>query len=100
MNEQTGQLKAQRIRKDLLKRLAVLRPQEGDAIVVTVPEAYMTDQQAREAAQKFCQEVQKATGRDVWLLTDRERMTAEPPPRVPTVDVPVRKLLLPPGTKL
>lgn len=97
---QGGQTKAQRLRKDLLRRLTALSPGPEDVFVLQVPDEYVGQPEIQQACHKFCGEVSQATGRPVYLLTDRERLTVEPPLKGPAVDVPATRILLPSGVKL
>lgn len=66
---------------ELIERLKILSPRDGDVFVIEVEKAYLDDEDQRAEAQAFAEEVQKVTGRDVFVIAEGYKLAAVEDPR-------------------
>lgn len=102
----------QRTRADLLRRLEVLKPRDGDVMLLKLPDEYFGEDGPNNTATEFAMAVMKAARRPVFIVQKgREELLYGPPDILgiaqtppeqqrPSIPVARAKLHLPPGVKL
>lgn len=104
----TGGTNRQRERADLLRRLQVLKPRDGDVIVLKLPDKYFGEQGPNSTAIEFAEAVMKAAKRPVFIVQQgQEELIYGPPqavgftptPPKPEVAVPKATIHLPRGVR-
>lgn len=101
----------QRTRADLLRRLEVLKPRDGDVMLLKLPDEYFGEDGPNHVATEFATAVMKAARRPVFIVQKgREELLYGPPdllgivpkqpPQAASIPVARAKIHLPNGVKL
>lgn len=92
-----------KFQRELLAKLKVLAPGPGQVLILELPQAFFDRKDPKEAAEikAFADAIARATGgRDVFAVPEGRLRVADEPPKLPEIQVPKPKIVLPHGVQI